>query len=152
MTTISTPRFALLQGETTCYKCRARVPVAGLAASPEARVDDEEYSLVSGEHGWLGLSEIEALSAEVLQLLRERAPGYRADDSVTADLRYLMNHCECGAKLGDFFLHGKPDGPFFGLETDGLRAWLIERPLRVEASYSEGALDEWLHKSFSVSG
>ena len=152
MTTISAPRFALLQGETTCYKCRARVPVAGLAAPPEAQVDDEEYSLVSGEHGWLGLSEIEALSAEVLQLLRERAPGYRADDSVTADLRYLMNHCECGAKLGDFFLHGKPDGPFFGLETDGLRAWLIEQPLRVAASYSEGALDEWLHKSFSVSG
>ena len=60
--------------------------------------------------------------------------------------------CECGAKLGDFFLHSEPDGPFFGLETEALRAWLIERPLRVEASSSEGPLDEWLRKAFAVSG
>ena len=139
--TISCPWLAVVQGTTTCYVCKARVPVVAIAAPPEARVDGD-YPL--GEHGWLGLSELESLPDAIMEEMRAWAPGFRADENFTAGIAYLMNHCGCGAKLGDHYLHSEPDGPFFGMETAGLKANIVDRALVVGASYSEGALAEWL--------
>lgn len=150
MALVRSKRYSLLQGETVCYVCGAPVRVAAIAAPPEAVVEDDEYPLAAGEHGWLGLSELGDLPVRVLARLEQLAPGFRADDSVTAGFSYLMNHCRCGARLGDFYLHNKPDGPFFGERTEGLKAWVIVEPLTVDASFSEGPLDEWLRRAIDA--
>ena len=145
---IKAPRYALLQGEAACYACGAIGPVVAIAAPPEAIVEDDAYPLSAGEHGWIGLSDVDDLPAATQSRVQELAPGYRADYSATARAPYLMNHCaHCGAKFGDFFLHSKPDGPFFGIETEGLKAWIVDEPLEVDASFSEGPLGEWLEET-----
>jgi hypothetical protein len=140
MTEITAPRYVVVAGETDCYSCGMRVAVASLAVPPEASVKDDDYPLAPGAHGWLGLSELDELSAD----LKAFAPGIRLDESATAQIRYYMHHCgKCGAKIGDFFLH-RPGGPFFGEDTAGLKVSLVAQPIRVSASYSDGPLGDWL--------
>lgn len=115
-----------------------------MAAPPEASEDDDEYPLRAGEHGWLNLVEVVTLPSQVSKRLQELAPGYRLDHSRTAGLIYWLNHCTCGAKLGDHFLHSEPDGPFFGEETQGLEIWVVTEPIAIESSYSEGPLGSWI--------
>lgn len=84
-----------------------------------------------------------------LQQRQEFSPAYRLDHSATADSDYVMNHCvKCGAKLGDHFMHNEPDGPFYGDDTNGLDAHIVDQAITVEAAHSEGALGEWLHARF----
>lgn len=151
MAHVTAPRFAVLRGETRCYRCDAPVTVAGLAAPPEAVLEENgEVINRAHEHGWVGLSEIEELPERVLRPLLEVAPGYRKDHSVTAGFAYLLNHCSaCDAKQGDWYLH-KPGGPFSAEEPERLQVWVLDYALVVDASFSEGPLGDWLAGAVSA--
>ena len=143
---ISAPRYAILRGQTECYACHAQTPVVALALPPEATVDDPDYPVGAGEHGWLNVVELEEIPAEVARQLQVFTAGdYRVDFSFTAGSEYVLNHCaKCGAKQGDHFMHSEPDGPFFGEDTGGLEARLIPEAISVESGHSEGPLGDWL--------
>jgi hypothetical protein len=57
---------------------------------------------------------------------------------------YLMNHCEnCGAKLGDFFMHSEPGGAFFPTSPqEAQRMTLIRINERFDANCSVGFTSE----------
>jgi hypothetical protein len=38
-----------------------------------------------------------------------------------------MNHCSCGAKLGDFYLHNEPGGAFFPTSESTAREIELKR-------------------------
>jgi hypothetical protein len=143
--TIRAPYFVILESTARCHACGTETPVAAIAVPPETAIEDDEYPVGPNEHGWLGLSNIERLPADVLSKMATWATGLRRDFTVTSGMSYECQHCACGAKLGDFYLH-RPGGPFFGDETDGLRITRVDRPLEVEASYSEGPLDLWIEE------
>ena len=56
----------------------------------------------------------------IQSILKEKAPTYYLDYSKQAGERYYVNHCKCGAKLGDFFLHSEPEGSFMIISEDDL--------------------------------
>ncbi|MBJ2239484.1 hypothetical protein ACLE2W_07355 [Pseudomonas shahriarae] len=82
--------------------------------------EDEDFELTRnlGEwkcHGYRGtVSNVVSLSPLVAKQIHHFTNKFKQAYSKAACSRYLMNHCEnCGAKLGDFFLHSEPSGAFF---------------------------------------
>ena len=59
------------------------------------------------------LRRIESVPEEVTKLLAARCPGYTPDRTREGEKPYLMNHCVCGAKLDDDFLHGDVGAAFY---------------------------------------
>jgi len=72
-------------------------------------------------------SGIESLPQELLGALRRVNPGYRKRFSKTAGMSYYMNHCSCGAQLGDFYMHSEPGGAFFPATPQAARAIRLHR-------------------------
>ena len=117
MARIQSARFQLPVGAAECWKChkQARV-VAPIAPIGSVAIDDDADStepLVMNEA--TVLMDVESMSANLGATARGVVPTFRPDSSKTIGTGYWMNHCQhCGAKMGDFFLHMEPDGPFFG--------------------------------------
>ncbi len=68
-------------------------------------------------------------------------PAYRRRFSKTASARYYMNHCACGAQLGDFYMHSEPDGAFFPTTRNAARAIRLRElrlrgPITITGSHS----------------
>jgi hypothetical protein len=58
----------------------------------------------------------------VTRLLKTRCPGfYLNSEDGGYPKPYLMNHCQCGAKLDDDFLHGDVGAAFFPDVPEGYR-------------------------------
>lgn len=72
-------------------------------------------------------SGIQYLPGELLEALRRVNPGYRKCLSKTAGASYYMNHCICGAQLGDFYMHSEPGGAFFPTTPRAARAIRLHR-------------------------
>jgi hypothetical protein len=86
---------------------------------------------------------IRSVPENVLHLLKDRCPDYFLDREIGSDQPYLMNHCRCGAKLDDDFLHGDVGAAFWPDTPDGYRAFKlfllpIDEPIQVESSFSLG--------------
>lgn len=58
---------------------------------------------------------------------RANCPSYYVDYSRMAGGTYCMNHCSCGAKLGDFYLHDEPDGAFFPTSEKVARTVMLKQ-------------------------
>jgi len=63
-----------------------------------------------------------------------------------------MNHCSCGAKLGDFYMHDEPGAPFFATEPEHCRGTtLIElvnfKPIVLQATFSMSSVNPILEHS-----
>jgi hypothetical protein len=76
------------------------------------------------------LSNIEELPLDLSRLLGARYPFFKRRFSKTAKMEYVMNHCRCGAPLGDFFLHDEPGGSFCPTSPDEGRRILLRRLTR----------------------
>lgn len=130
---ISAPIY-LVESLSTCWSCGCETPVIALAVD---RLDGEP---LEGEESCLILlSSVENLPGELASLLGQRYPFFRRRFSKTAGARYFMNHCSCGAPLGDFFLHSEPGGAFCPTsaeETENiiLRELPVAGPFNIEAS------------------
>lgn len=148
---LTAPRYAILAGATQCYRCHQPTRVVAIALPPESMDEEEERH----EHGWFNAVDVGELPAAVAARLSGLPGGrnYKVDFSVTAGERYVLNHCDkCGAKLGDHFMHSEPDGPFFGEDTEGLQAQVVNEPIALDAGYSEGSLGLWLEEHLTGPG
>ena len=97
----------LLQSTEQCYQCQQSTPVFALAVSGFKDADEEEPL-----EEFVVLNTISDLPPHIMNLLKQRCPRYFIDYSKMTQSKYLMNHCTCGAKLGDFYMHDEPGGAF----------------------------------------
>jgi len=111
------PPVFVVESATVCWKCGKSVAVATLASRGYATLDgegeDQDGTLIV-------FSGIDWLTAPALAALRRVNPGYRERFSKTANCEYFMNHCPCGAQMGDFFMHSEPGGAFFPMDVESV--------------------------------
>lgn len=122
----------LLEATSTCWKCRRRSPVFCLACRDVREAGDDRLGDLADD-GLVLISDLAALDGRIQQHLHELASAYRPDWSGTKGSRCWMNHCrDCSAKMGDFYLHCEPDGPFFAptqvaWDWNHISRYLLER-------------------------
>jgi hypothetical protein len=129
---ITGPIF-LAESITLCWKCKGAAPVIALAT--------EDYQ--SDGHPYIVfLDSIRELPPRLVAILSERFEFFRKDNSRTAGMAYFMNHCHCGARLGDFYLKEEPGSAFLPITPEGgaritLRQLPIGTPIFLKyANYS----------------
>jgi hypothetical protein len=99
-------------------------PVITLACEGIAQTEeDDEGELYEEEmEGVFILSEVGHLPPSLAAFLSTRYPLYFLDhcqgpeapeEPFPRSYSYYMNHCACGAKFEDFYLHNEPGGAFF---------------------------------------
>ena len=93
----------LLESIRKCHSCGHPTRVVTLAASGVAYAESRE-----DEKWHFGtLSNIVHLPVRLAWHIEDRFPGYFEDHSIQGG-GYVMNHCSCGARQGDFFLNEYP--------------------------------------------
>lgn len=118
------PPVYSVESKAACWRCD-RVPgVAAVAA--ESFITRNESERAAKRDLYL-FSGIEYLPRELLAAMRSVNPGYRRRYSKTAGASYYMNHCACGAQMGDFFMHSEPGGAFFPTTRQAARAIRLRR-------------------------
>ncbi|WP_449116731.1 DUF5710 domain-containing protein [Pseudomonas viridiflava] len=153
---VRAPYYYVIESVSDCWKCSSRTRVFSFML-PENHEEfdyfvdeDEDFSLASnlGEwkcHEYRGtVSNVQSLSPKVTKQIRRFTDHFKYAYSKTADSRYLMNHCEhCGAKLGDFFMHGEPGGAFFPTSPAQAQQMILARiDERFDADCSVGFATE----------
>ena len=134
---LAIPPLYLLLAAARCPKCGKVMHVYTLGCA--AFHDGEELGPADIFH-FLRL--IHSVPEPVLNLLKDRCPGYYLDQEEGGEERpYLMNHCQCGQRLDDDYLHGDfgaafvPDTPE-GFEDFKLFRLPIDEAIPVECSYT----------------
>jgi hypothetical protein len=89
------------------------------------------------------LRRIAGVPDEVMELLKAKCTGFFLDEAEYSERPYLMNHCRCGAKLDDDYLHGDVGAAFWPDTPDGygnfqLFLLPIDEPIPTESSYMIG--------------
>jgi hypothetical protein len=126
----------LLETFERCWKCNSFAKVFALACHKV-----EETGGFDETDNFVVLNSINTVPDLIVRVLRDVSPSLRFDYSKQANQKYVMNHCSCGAKLGDFYMHHEPGGAFF--PTDDREAALItmrtivsDGSYEIDASYS----------------
>ncbi|WP_340650055.1 hypothetical protein [Pseudoxanthomonas winnipegensis] len=134
---ITATSYALLQGETTCWKCSASIPVTAIWVPGFIDNEEEEYP---EEGGASLLKYVSELDVGTMARVKAAAPWLKPNYSKTANQTYLANHCQaCDALQGDHFIYG-PDGPFFPQDqasVDQLKVIQGHGPLMASASTAQ---------------
>lgn len=97
----------LVKSVERCWKCGGSAEVYCLAS------EGYESEGFFHEDFFVTYSSLEIIPRELKPYFMSYCPSYYEDYSKTTGGRYCMNHCSCGAKLGDFYLHNEPGGAFF---------------------------------------
>ena len=152
---VRAPHYHIIESASDCWKCSSRTRVFAFLLPEEHEqfeyVDDyDEFSLARnlGEwrcHGYRGtVGSVQSLSPLVSKQVRRFTENLKQAYSKAAGHRYIMNHCErCGAKLGDYFMHGEPGGAFFPTSPDqASRMILIKINERFDANCGIGSATE----------
>jgi hypothetical protein len=134
----------LLIGQHICWKCRSRQEVVALAAQ-ELKLLDPIVEEEKSDKDLVILSEIEEMPQALASYIQDRHPRYAKRFSRTAELSYFANSCECGALLGDHYMHSEPGGAFFPeSEEDAATIRIVvlpfEPPIYVKSSYHQGSV------------
>lgn len=133
--------FYVVESTEPCWKCGNEAQAVTLASegcqslaeeSVEALGDDgdDDQSLHDPNgptDSFVLYSYVEHLPARLSAFMRQRYPNYFVDHSQTTSSFYWINHCPCGAPLGDFHLHSEPDGAFFPMDEGRARAMTLLR-------------------------
>ncbi len=133
-TSLAIPPLYLLLAAARCPECGKAMHVYALGCA--AFHDAEELGPVDAFH-FLRL--IRSVPEPVLDLLKAKCPNYYLDQKEGDERRYLMNHCDCGARLDNDYLHGDfgaafmPDTPE-GYEDFDLFRLPCEEAIPVECS------------------
>jgi len=139
--TLAAPSYALLQADTTCWKCGESTRVTTIWVPSFIDTSDVEGPEDEPEIGGAAtLRDIEDLDDDVAAHVREVAPLLKLGNSETASATYRANHCHhCDALQGDYFVMGV-NGPFFlqfRAEADALELIPGRGPLTANASASQ---------------
>jgi hypothetical protein len=126
---------SVLRTATRCPECGRPTRVYALGC--DAYKDAEDREFLDQFHF---LHHVKSLPAEFLLSLRTICPGYRLDTGARSET-YLMNHCGCGAKLSDDYLHGDAGAAFNPGTPDGFAYVKIIRrfdaqDIPIEASWT----------------
>lgn len=97
----------LVKSTDICQRCGEKTAVFCLAS--DGFVADGYFH----ENFFVTYGYLENIPECLNQYFRENCPTYYIDYSKSTDSSYCMNHCTCGAKRGDFYLHSEPSGGFF---------------------------------------
>jgi hypothetical protein len=132
------PPLYVLRAVAYCPQCRRPIHVytLGCAAFHDAGdnrpVDDFHF-----------LRQISSVPQALLKLLKDKCPGYYLDQEDSYDRPYLMNHCQCGAKLDDDYVSGDVGAAFWpdtpeGYEELKLFKLPIDEAIAIQSSWSLG--------------
>jgi hypothetical protein len=141
---LAIPPLYVLRVADSCSECRTAMHVYTLGCV--AFHDAEDSRPVDVFH-FLRL--IRSVPQEVLDLLKQKCPGYFLDREERSPESYLMNHCRCGARLDDDYLHGDVGAAFWPDTPEGyghfkLFRLPIDEPTPIECSFMVGG-DEYLN-------
>lgn len=155
--------FYLIYSFEDCYKCNTNSAVVTFGALGCEYLDekDDEYS-EEGEGDEIkeepvSFSYISVVPERLAAYIEEKLPNYFLDWSNTTESFYYMNHCEqCGAHLGDFFLHSEPEHAFFPQTPEEVQRMKIielkpQGTVKLSASPHWGSM-EFILKHTSVVG
>lgn len=111
------PPIFVVESATLCWKCNQVTPVGTIASESFIEPDDDGARHPADSYLYV-FSGITYLPQEAQNEIRKVNPGYRHRYSKTAGGKYFMNHCPCGAQLGDFYMHSEPGGAFFPMTKE----------------------------------
>lgn len=121
---VKAPLYAAISAQV-CWQCNVGQSVVALM-SRDVRWDDEDALEDDEPYLLLTVTQMPLEVLKALQLLNHR---FQLAHSRTRNLDYYANHCECGALLGDHFLHSEPGGAFFpDSETDFEKIIVVKLP------------------------
>ncbi|CAG9183829.1 hypothetical protein [Cupriavidus pampae] len=133
------PHYYVAQSVERCWQCDGVTPVYALAVPaghlawydlPEASEGPEAALAWEVAEAGSFVSDLTATAGSVRQVIAAHCPGYHVDYSNTAGGHFAMNHCKhCEAKIGEFYLHKEPGGPFFPMSPEDA-ARITLRPVR----------------------
>ncbi|EHX1089710.1 hypothetical protein K3Q61_004048 [Escherichia coli] len=109
--------FSIARVMTDCWSCKKDTYVYTIFFDEGYYYKDynEDTDEVYWEHNHYPamLCHVEYVSADAQLLIEKHTQCYNYDYSKKAKTHYVMNHCiHCGAKHGDFLMHGEPGGEF----------------------------------------
>jgi hypothetical protein len=141
--TLALPPIYLLRTAEGCPECGRAMYVHTLGCHA-FRPDDDPRPIEVFHF----LHQIESVPEEVMDLLKAKCPGYTLDTTREGERPYLMDHCACGAKLDDDYLHGDVGAAFFPDTPEGygnIKLFLlpIDEAIPVTSSWTIGG-DEYL--------
>ena len=129
------PPLYVLRTAAYCPECgqAQHVYTLGCAAFHDAEdsrpVDDFHF-----------LRRIESIPQPILALLKTKLPSYYPDQTEEGEPLYLMNHCRCGAKLDDDYVHGDVGAAFWPDTPEGYGKFKLFRLPIVEAVPVESSI------------
>ena len=107
----------LLESSTACWKCGLINSVFCLAASG---VKEEGF-----QDQFVCFSNLQKVPDILSEFFKVKTPRYYLDYTYQSESIYYINHCACGAKQGDFYLHDEPESPFFPLTSDDAKCLML---------------------------
>lgn len=131
----------LLHSWERCYKCGAIADVFCLAADG---VRDENSNI--DVDGFFTISFLTFASEKMVNLFRRYTPTYYMDYTKQSGMSYYVNHCKCGAKLGDHYLHHL-EGAFLPMSEDEAEHNIVKHDIlttqlvKVDAVYVTSDID-----------
>ena len=111
---LAMPPLYLVRTAARCPECGQAQHVYTLGCA--AYHDASDLRPIEAFH-FLAL--IRSLPEALLSLLKTRCPSLYLDRDEADEVPYLMNHCDCGAKLDDDFLHGDVGAAFWPDTPEG---------------------------------
>jgi hypothetical protein len=143
ITWFAAPPLYLMRAAERCPECGEAMHVYTLGCT--GYHERGEHQAVDLFHF---LREIESVPADILALLQAKCPGYFYDRTHGDEPPTLMNHCRCGGKLDDDYLHGDVGAAFFPDTPDGYAAIRlftlpVDEPIPIVSSFMIGG-DEFL--------
>ena len=135
---LAIPPLYLLSAAARCPECGQALQVCTLGCA--AFHDTEDLRRLNAFHFLLS---IRSVPEPVLGLLQAKWSGYYLDQTEPQETPYLTNHCPCGNRLDDDYLHGDFGATLMpvtpeGYKHVGLFRLPVEEAIPVECTYVLG--------------
>ncbi|WP_163056745.1 DUF5710 domain-containing protein [Acidithiobacillus ferrooxidans] len=105
--------YCLAKSHEICWKCGHDSPVFSFFLPVGEVTNWDEHGEYWNTFPCAMLCNVRYLPDNITSIIRHALPQYRIDFSKTVGYPYYMNHCvKCGARSGDFFLHGELGSAF----------------------------------------
>lgn len=121
--TLAIPPLYVLRTAESCPECGRAMHVYMLGCAAFRHADDSRPVDV-----FHFLRCIQSVPDRLMTRLKARCPGFYLDrEEGDAGKPYLMNHCQCGARLDDDYLHGDVGAAFWPDTPEGYEQFKLFR-------------------------